>query len=87
MSTVYYSACHTCRVFGQLPKSPKPEEFHKEWVKRFRHEEHSTEYASEFDPGFDARINGKELGRYLGWGAYETKTVGKPYKDVSNETL
>ena len=87
MSTVYYSACHTCRVVGQLPKCTDPKEFHEIWIKEFGHEGHETECANEFDAEFEAKTDGKELGKYLGWGAFESKRIGAPYRKVDNETL
>lgn len=87
MSEYHYSACHTCRKVGILPTSYNPEVFHEEWVKRFKHEDHETEFASEHDDVFEARVSGEII---TGRDSYSlepiTEKVADAYTDVWNET-
>lgn len=88
MGTYHYVACHDCKKSGMLPKSSNPEVFAEEWKNKFGHADHDTEFASEYDEEFEARVQGREV---IGYSPYYyepiTKQVNVPYENVTKETL
>jgi hypothetical protein len=69
-----------------LPKSSVPHIFAVKWIEKYGHASHNTQWASEYDEEFEARVHGSEIISY-GYYGPETRRVAEPYNDVTKQTL
>lgn len=88
MSISHYVACHDCRVVGLILDTPEPDRIYREWIERYGHTSHRTEWADEFNEEFEATIYGRKIiDHYKHYKEPVYIKVEEPYMRIDNETL